>query len=113
MSNSRARSIVTATFLLGAALLLGISWWLLQSSYCAGDLKQGVGNVEAAAILEGRAFLVHLIGMVALVTAVVRFLDAIPLWGRGLAVLASVPLAYASFLALALFGGHAPWLCVQ
>ena len=110
--NSRLfRHRLTPSLVAIAAVLVGVSWWYLQRSGCTGDLKQGTGDVAGALALEGRAFAVHFLGMLTLALAVSAHLR--PRWLRAAAVVASLPSAYVSFLALALFGGHAAWVCAR
>jgi hypothetical protein len=65
MTRSRS-SLAVPLFVLGA-VLLGTAWWLLQRSGCAGDLKQGFGDVEAALALEGQALMANFAGALLLV----------------------------------------------
>jgi hypothetical protein len=111
MTGSFVRRASVPSLALVAALLVVGSWWYLQRSACVGDLKQGVGDVQTAFELEGRALAVHLLGIMTIAVAASTHLR--PLWFRGIAVLAALPCAYVSFLALGLFGGHAAWVCAR
>ena len=108
-------SVVALLVVVGAVFVVG-SWWCLQQSNCAGDLKIGSGDITKASSLEERAFLVHLAGVVALLAAVlVHYFGRVKyFWLRTGALLASSPVvASLSFLGMALFSGHVASVCVN
>jgi hypothetical protein len=105
-------SLATVLLVLGV-LLLGSAWWLLHLSGCAGDLKQGIGDVEAALALEGRAFLAHLCGALSLVFSVSVARPFGSRWVQIGAWLAFLPLAYLTFLLLAFSTAGGNWACAR
>jgi hypothetical protein len=92
-------SLATLLLVLGV-VLLGSAWWLLQLSQCAGDLKQGIGDVEGALALEGQALLAYLGGALLLVFAVSVARPFRSAWVQLGAWLAFLPLGYLTFLVL-------------
>lgn len=110
---TRAQSSLAVLLLLLGAVLLASAWWLLQRSGCAGDLKQGLGDVEAALALEGQAFLTHLVGALLLVFGVSVARPFPSKWVQLGAWVAFLPLAYLSFLVLAFASAGGTWACAQ
>jgi hypothetical protein len=89
--------------MLGAGVVLvGLAWWFLGQSACAGDLKQGVGDIEAAIALEGQAVLSHMAGALLLAFGISVAWSKSSNWVQAAAFLAFFPLTYASFLAMSL-----------
>jgi hypothetical protein len=110
---TRAQTSLAVPLLVLGAVLLGAAWWLLQRSGCAGDLKQGLGDVEAALALEGQAFLAHFLGALLLVfgVSVARpFPSKLMQLGAWVAFL---PLTYLSFLLLAFSSAGGTWACAR
>ena len=105
-------SLAAVLFALSAASI-GAAWWLLQLSSCAGDLKQGFGDIEGALALEGQAFVAHFVGALLLVFS---FSVARPFpskWVQLGAWLAFLPLTYLTFLAVAFSTAGASWACAR
>lgn len=106
------RRVSFSLLAVGVVLLLAC-WWLLQLSRCAGDLKEGTGDIDAALALEGRAFLASAVGMLAITSAISVGTAKVASWLRVLVCLSSFPLACVALLALELFAGHAFWVCAH
>lgn len=109
-STVASRRVLSSLLVVGVLLFVG-SWWLLQLSGCAGDLKQATGDIEAALKLEWRAFVASAVGMLAIASAISVGAHKVPSWLRVLVCLLSFPVACIAFLALEFFGGHALWVC--
>lgn len=106
-TNRRARS----SLLVVGVVLLFSCWWLLQLSACAADLKQATGDIEAALRLESRAFIASAISVLAITSGIVVGAPKLSSSLQVLVCLLSFPVACIVFLAFALFGGHASWVC--
>jgi hypothetical protein len=104
------RNIGSILFVVGA-LLIGCSWWFLQLSACAGDLKQATGDIEGALAFERQAFIASALGMLVLTIGIAIRPNTFPVWLRTVLCLLSFPIACAFFLVLVFFGGHASWVC--
>lgn len=116
MPSARSRPVTVALLSALAAFLLVASWWYLQQSSCAGDLKSGTGNVAEALSLENRAFYIHLAGVVFVSVAVLlhSFRRVKRFWLRAVVLLAVSPaVAAVTFLALALSSNHSAWVCAN
>lgn len=110
--NRSQTTLATALFVLSAALI-GTAWWLLQHSGCAGDLKQGFGEVEDALALEGQAFVAYFAGALLLVFGVSVARPFPSKWVQLGAWLAFIPLACLTFLAMSFATAGATWACTQ
>ena len=110
---TRAQSSLAMLLLLLGAVLLGSAWWLLQRSGCAGDLKQGLGDVEAALALEGQAFIAHFAGALLLVLGVSVAKPFPSKWVQLGAWVAFLPLTYLTFLVLVFSTAGGTWACAR
>lgn len=109
MMPKRTRMLSWALALVINATLFISSWWYLQLSFCAGDLKSGTGDTFTALALENTAFYLHLAGVTALCVLVfIRHYRRTP-WriARHLALVAAAPiLASISFALMAFSSSH-------
>lgn len=103
-------SLVTILFVMSVALI-GAAWWFLQRSGCAGDLKQGFGDVEEALALEGQAFIAHFVGALLLVFGISVARPFPSKWVQLGAWLAFIPLPYLTFLAMSFATKGSTWAC--
>lgn len=108
---TRARLSLSSVLFAVSAVLIGAAWWLLERSDCAGDLKQGFGDIEAALAFEGQAFIAYLVGALLLIFGVSVARPFSSKWAQLGAWVAFFPLVSLSFLALVFSKGDAPWLC--
>ena len=109
----RSRVTLAIVPLLAGAVLVGVAWWLLQLSACAGDLKQGFGDVESALALEGQAFIAHLVGALLLVLGASVARPFPSMWVQLGAWVTFLPLAYFTFLVLAFSSAGGVLACTR
>jgi hypothetical protein len=108
---TRSQTTLASTLFVLSAALIGTAWWFLQRSGCAGDLKQGFGDVEGALALEGQAFIAYFVGALLLVFGISVARPFPSKWVQLGAWLAFVPLAYLTFLAMSFATAGAKWAC--
>jgi hypothetical protein len=94
-----------------SVVLLAACWWYLQRSACAGNLKQGYGDIESALDLERRAFVACVLAILTLFTGITISTKALPLWVEVVLGILSFPVGCIAFLALSFADGHAGWIC--
>jgi hypothetical protein len=112
MSNlSRPHISLPSILFVMSALLVGLAWWLLQLSECAGSLKQGLGDYEKALALESLAFMAHFVGILFL-TFCASVARPIPSkWLQLGAWFAFLPFTYLTFLVLSFSTLGNTWAC--
>ena len=108
---TRSQTTLAVVLLVLSAVLIGTAWWLLQRAGCAGDLKQGFGDVEGALALEGQAFIAHFVGALLLVFGISVARPFPSKWVQLGAWVAFLPLAYLTFLALSFSTAGTTWAC--
>jgi hypothetical protein len=97
-----ARTTLASALLTVGVVFVALAWWFLEQSACAGNLKQGVGDIEAASALEGQALISHLVGALLLAFGISVAWSKSSNWLQAAAFLAFFPLTYAVFLGMSL-----------
>jgi hypothetical protein len=109
---TRSRTSLAVALFAFSAVLIGLAWSFVHASHCAGDLKQGFGDVEAALGLEGQGFLAFLAGAMFFAFGASVAKPVSSKWAQLAAWVAFIPLTYAAFLGLGFAAGGA-WPCAH
>ena len=107
----RPQALVATTSLVFGAALISTAWWLLLRSGCAGDVKQGFGDVETALALEERAVIALFMGVILLVFGISVARPFQSKWVQLGVCVFSLQLAYLAFFAMSFLKSGSVWAC--